>query len=114
MSNGQYLLLIPGKELNKNDDLEEIFQASGVLLASAPIKTDYAFIGTVRVSAINLPNEEVIMPSTKEEAEETKKTESSNPKKSDDFRQAVKAEFTAVSSTYSKYFFAMSKIAKKY
>jgi hypothetical protein len=114
MSNGQYLLLIPGKELNKNDDLEEIFQASGVLLASAPIKTDYAFIGTVRVSAINLPNEEVIMPYTKEESEETKKTENSIPKKSDDFRQAVKAEFTAVSSTYSKYFFAMSKIAKKY
>ena len=74
-------------------------------------------IGTVAVATINdayalsvLPDFETD-PNSETDAIAEKK---SAPLTNENFKKEVKAAFTAVSQTYSKFFFPMSKIAGKY
>lgn len=115
LANGNYYLLTPSAELAKEASLKDLYQISGELLAITPTYIEYSIIGAIEVSAVNQSvNGPVILPSGA--APETDPAADKKPTLSisDNFRKSIKDEFSKISQTYSKYFFAMSKIAQKY
>lgn len=106
LASGNYYLLIPSAELSKTTSLKDLYQISGELLAITPTFTEYSIIGAIEVIAINQAVDgPVIFPAADKKP--------ALPI-SDTFRKSIKDEFSKISQTYSKYFFAMSKLAQKY